>query len=268
MTTPSEPTGASSKRTATAAALVAILAIAAYAGTLGHGFALDDGPEVVDNAHVRSLAGVATVFTTSSWAGAGDASVPMYRPLTTLSYTVNYALGGLDPFGFHLANVLLHAAVCVLVLLLGLRVGLGLPAASVAAALFAVMPVHVEAVANVAGRKDLLVAVFSIGAILAHSRAMRRGGFALALAPLLVAGALLSKEAGLVLVGLLAAHDLFFARAEWSDPPPARPRALRELPGRHPALRARAPRGPRHAGLPPHPLRREPGRRCPVPGCG
>ena len=170
---------------------------------------------MVDNAHVRSLAGVATVFTTSSWAGAGDASVPMYRPLTTLSYSLNYALGGLAPLGFHLANVLLHAVVCVLVLLLALHVGLGLPAAVVAAALFAVMPVHVEAVANVAGRKDLLVAAFSIGALLAHSRAMRRGGFAIALAPLLVAGALLSKEAGLVLVGLLAAHDLFFARAEW-----------------------------------------------------
>ena len=215
MTTPSESTGASSKRTAIAAAVVATLAFAAYAATLGHGFALDDGPEVVDNAHVRSLAGVATVFTTSSWAGAGDASVPMYRPLTTLSYSLNYALGGLDPLGFHLSNVLLHAVVCVLVLLLALHVGTGLPAAVVAAALFAVMPVHVEAVANVAGRKDLLVAAFSIGALLAHSRAMRRGGSAIALAPLLVAGALLSKEAGLVLVGLLAAHDLFFAGAEW-----------------------------------------------------
>ena len=216
MTMSSEPTGASRKRTAMAAALVAIVAVATYAGTLGHGFALDDGPEVVDNAHVRSLAGVATVFTTSSWAGAGDASVPMYRPLTTLSYSLNYALGGLNPFGFHLLNVVLHAAACVLVLLLGLRVGLGLPAASAAAALFAVMPVHVEAVANVAGRKDLLVAIFSIGALLVHSRAMRRGGFTIALAPVLVAAALLSKEAGLVVVGLLAAHDLFFARGEWS----------------------------------------------------
>ncbi len=215
MTKPSESTGPSSKRTATAAALVATLAIAAYSGTLVHGFALDDGPEVVDNAHVRSLASVVTVFTASSWAGAGDASVPMYRPLTTLSYSLNYALGGLDPFGFHLANVLLHAVVCVLVLLLGIHVGMGLPAASAAAALFAVMPVHVEAVANVAGRKDLLVAAFSIGALLAHSRAVRRGGLAVALAPLLVAGALLSKEAGLILVGLLAAHDLIFAREEW-----------------------------------------------------
>ena len=215
MTTRSESTGPARKRTAIAAALVAAMAFAAYAGTLGHGFALDDGPEVVDNAHVRSLAGVGTVFTTSSWAGAGDASVPMYRPLTTLSYSLNYAAGGLAPFGFHLLNLILHAAVCVLVLLLGLHVGLGLPAAAAAAALFAVMPVHVEAVANVAGRKDLLVAAFSIGAVLAHARALRRGGGALVLAPLLVAGALFSKEAGLVLVGLLAAHDLVLARDDW-----------------------------------------------------
>jgi tetratricopeptide (TPR) repeat protein len=204
-----------SRRTWLAAALVAATAFAAYGGTLGHGFALDDGPEVVDNAHVRSLAGAGTVFTTSSWAGAGDASVPMYRPLTTLSYSLNYAVGGLDPFGFHLLNLLLHAAVCVLVLLLGLRVGLGLPAATAAAMLFAVMPIHVEAVANVAGRKDLLVAAFSIGAVLAHSSALRRGGFATVLAPLLVAGALLSKESALVLIALLAAHDLLFAREDW-----------------------------------------------------
>ncbi|MGA8892716.1 MAG: tetratricopeptide repeat protein [Anaeromyxobacteraceae bacterium] len=209
------PNFISRRSTAVAAALVAAVAVAAYAGTLGHGFALDDGPEVVDNAHVRSLSGAGTVFATSSWAGAGDATVPMYRPLTTLSYSLNYALGGFAPFGFHLVNVLLHAVVCVLVLLLGLHLGLALPAAATGALLFAVMPVHVEAVANVAGRKDLLAAAFAIGAVLAHARALRRGGVSLVLPPLLVAGALLSKESGLVLVGLLGAHDLLFAREEW-----------------------------------------------------
>jgi tetratricopeptide (TPR) repeat protein len=203
--------------TVLAAALVAAAALAAYAGTLGHGFALDDGPEVVENAHVRSLAGVGTVFTTSSWAGAGDAAVPMYRPLTTLSYSLNYALGGLAPTGFHLANLLLHALVCVLVLLLGLELGLGLAPAAAAGLLFAVMPVHVEAVANVAGRKELLVAAFSLGAVLAHARALRQGGGAIVLAPLFVAGALFSKETGLVLAGLLGAHDLLFARMAWRD---------------------------------------------------
>lgn len=198
-----------------AAILVALIAFVAYARTLGHGFALDDGPEVVDNALIRSPADTLRIFSTASWAGAGDADVPMYRPLTTLSYSVNYALGGISPIGFHLLNVLLHAGVCVLVLFLAVNLGLPLAPAALAALLFAVLPVHVEAVANVAGRKDLLVALFSIGAVLAHARAMRRGGPAMALVPLLVAGALLSKEAGLVVVGLLAAHDLLYAREGW-----------------------------------------------------
>jgi tetratricopeptide (TPR) repeat protein len=209
------PNSTRRRSTASAAALVAAVAFAAYAGTLGHGFALDDGPEVVDNAHVRSLGNVGTIFSASSWAGSGDRLAPIFRPVTTLSYALNYALGGLDPFGFHLANVLLHALVSVLVLLLGLRVGLGTGAALVGAVLFAVMPVHVEAVANVAGRKDLIAAAFATGAVLAHARALRRGGASSILPPLLVAGALLSKESGLVVVGLLGAHDLLFAREEW-----------------------------------------------------
>ena len=183
--------------------------------------------------------------------------------LTTLSYTVNYALGGLDPFGFHLANVLLHATVCILVLLLGLRLGLPLPAASVAAALFAVMPVHVEAVANVAGRRTCSSRPSPSERSSAHPRAMRRGGLPRARSAARGGRAAL-EGGGAGLVGLLAAHDLLFARAEWKS---HRRRALGLFSSylrRHPALRRRPPRGPGNAGLPPHPLRREPGRRCPA----
>jgi tetratricopeptide (TPR) repeat protein len=194
---------------------VGAFAFAIYAGTLGHGFALDDGPEVVDNAHIRLLADAPRVFTTASWAGAGDAQVPMYRPLTTFTYSLDYALHGLEPLGYHLVNVLLHAGFCVLVLFLGLQVGLPLAGAFLAALLFAAMPVHVEAVANVAGRKDLLVALFSISAVLCHARALRQGGLAIVAAPAMVAATLLSKEAGLVVLGLIASHDILFGRAEF-----------------------------------------------------
>jgi tetratricopeptide (TPR) repeat protein len=194
---------------------VATFAFAIYAGTLGHGFALDDGPEVVDNAHIRSLASIPRVFTTASWAGAGDAQVPMYRPLTTLTYSLDYAVHGLAPLGYHIINVLLNALVTVLVLFLALHLGLPLGGAAAGALLFAALPVHVEAVANVAGRKDLLVAAFSVAAVLCHSRALRRGGLAIVAAPVLVAAALLSKESGLVTLGLLAAHDLVYGREDW-----------------------------------------------------
>ena len=206
---------ATTRRTRLAAAMVACVAFGAYAGTLDHGFALDDGPEVVENRLIRSLRDAPEVFSTASWAGSGDADVPMYRPLTTLSYSLDYARAGLSPAGFHLTNVLLHAAVSVLVLFLAVKLGLSQAAGAVAALLFAVLPVHVEAVANVAGRKDVLIAAFTIGAVLAHARALRQGGAATILAPLLVTLALLSKESGMVTLGLLAAHDLVFSREAW-----------------------------------------------------
>ena len=207
---------ADNRRNAWLAALAAsLLSVGIHAGSLWQGFAFDDGPEVVDNAYLRSLGDAGKAFSTASWAGAGSGEVPMYRPLTTISYSLNYAAGGLAPFGFHLVNVLIDALVVALVLALAVRAGLSLPGAFVAALFFAVHPVHVEAVANVAGRKELLVAAFSIGAVLAHREAVRRGGMALLLAPVLVAGALLSKESGLAVVGLVVAHDLVLGSVEW-----------------------------------------------------
>ena len=82
------------------------------------------------------------------------------------------------------------------------------------------MPVHVEAVANVAGRKEILATLFTIGAVLAHRSALRRGGAALLLAPCLLAGGLLSKESGIAIVGVSLAHDLFLGNG--ADRPPRR----------------------------------------------
>jgi protein O-mannosyl-transferase len=198
---------------------VALIAVATYAVTLGHGFVFDDGPEVLDNVHIRSTAGVVRILSSPAWSGAGLDENPMYRPATALSYALDHGVWGLSPFGFHLTNVLLHALVSVLVLFLATRCGLTLPGALLAGALFATLPVHVEAVANVAGRKELLVSAFSVGAVLAHDRAMRRGGMAVLLPPLLVAGALFSKESGLAVIGLIGAYELVFGRARWRASP-------------------------------------------------
>jgi tetratricopeptide (TPR) repeat protein len=215
--------------TLVSAAVIAVAAVVVYAGTLGHGFVLDDGPEVVDNLFIRSPSELPRILTSGSWEGAGEGNPPIYRPLTTLTYALNHAAGGLAPFGYHLVNVVLHAVGSVLVLAVGLRLGLALAPAALAGLLFAVHPVHVEAVANVAGRKDVLVTVFFLAAVLAHAAALRRAGSvqkpprrygpAAAGAAAAFAGALFSKENGLVLVGLLAAHDLLFARGDWKLAP-------------------------------------------------
>ena len=134
-----------------AAAAVAFAAVLPFVHTLGHGFAYDDGVEVVDNASIRTLDGIPRLFTQTAWSGAGHA-VPAYRPVTTLTYALNHAVGGLHPLGYHLVNLLLHAGASVLLLVVLTRVALPLAAATMAALLFAVHPAHVEAVANVAAR--------------------------------------------------------------------------------------------------------------------
>ncbi len=198
-----------------AAAAVALAAVLPYAGTLGHGFALDDAAEVVRNERIRSLASVPALFAEGAWAGAGQEAA-IYRPLTTASYALNHALGGLSPLGFHLGNVVFHAIASLLVLALARRAGLGTAAAAIGAILFAIHPVHVEVVANVAGRKDALATAFVLAAVLAHAAALEREGRAwLALPPLAFAAALLSKESGVAALAAFVAWDLLPGRAAW-----------------------------------------------------
>ncbi len=196
-----------------AALAVALAAVLPYLHTLGHAFAYDDGVEVVENEYIRGAAGVRAIVSSPVWAGSGKGS-SAYRPLTTLTYSLNHAVGGLAPAGYHLVNLLLHAGASALVLALALALVLPLAAATLAGLLFAVHPVHVEAVANVAGRKELLVTVFTLGALLLHPGALRRGGWRLVAAPLLGTAAAFSKETGLVLIGLVVATDLLFRRGE------------------------------------------------------
>ncbi len=195
---------------------MALVAVALYLPTLGHGFAFDDVSEVVRNVDIRSLANLPRIFSSGAWDGAGQHN-PIYRPLTSATYAVNFALGGLSPLGFHAGNVLLHALASALVVLLARRMRLSEAAALAAGALFAVHPVHVEAVANIAGRKDELVAIFTLATVLAHDAAVRRGG-AWSLGPLLAfAGALFAKENGAATVGVLVAWDLLLRGGAWRE---------------------------------------------------
>ena len=206
-----------------AAAGVALVASALFAPTLRHGFALDDAPEVVRNEQIRSLTHVPDMFSSGAWDGAGERN-PIYRPLTTVTYALNYLAGGLEPWGYHAVNVLLHALVSVLVVAVALQLRLSLGGAVLAGLLFAVHPLHVEVVGNVAGRKDELAALFTLGTLLAHVLARRRGRAWGLPALAAFAAALFSKESGAAALGLVSAWDLFLDEGGWRD------RARRALP--------------------------------------
>jgi tetratricopeptide (TPR) repeat protein len=188
--------------------LVAAAAALPYLGTLGHGFAFDDGVVIVRNHFLREgWGGLPALLGRTEWAGAG-LEVPAWRPLTALTYALTHALAGLEPCGWHLGNLLLHAAVALLAWRLAAALGLTARAALLAGLLVAVHPLHVEAVANVVGRKDLLAAGFALAAALLHLGALDLGGWRLAAAPLAGLAAMLSKEVGAVTVGLVAVAEL------------------------------------------------------------
>jgi protein O-mannosyl-transferase len=198
-------------------ALVLGVALAASATSLRNGFVYDDVPAVVENGVVHSLDSLPSVLTTAYWPQ--DIRDRIYRPATLASFTIDWAVGGGRPLAFHATNVLLHLAVVALVLgLAGAVLGRG---AVVAALWFAVHPVHVEAMANVVGRAELLAAAGYLAATLAFAAdgrrarggpdGMRRVGWALLvlLPSLLAFGA---KEHSLSLPAALLLVDVWEAR--------------------------------------------------------
>jgi protein O-mannosyl-transferase len=184
-----------------AAALSAVLV---FANALANGFVLDDRGVILGNPLVTAPASAWRAFTQPYWPEAIGGG--QYRPLGILSFALDWSISGGDPRWFHAVNVMWHAAATVLVWVLAAEL-LAPVGAAIAALVFAVHPVHVEAVSNVVGRLEPMAAVFALAALLAH----RRGS---GVAPLWFALGLLSKESAVVLIGLVAANDLVLEK-DW-----------------------------------------------------
>lgn len=141
-------------------ALVALV-VAVYWPTLGNGLVSDDEYYIVGTEKLASLDGLGDI-----WFKLG--ATPQYYPVVHTALWLEYQAWGLDPRGYHAMNLLLHAAVAVLLWRLLAR--LAVPGAWLAAAIFAVHPVEVESVAWASERKNVLSALFALGALLAYLR--------------------------------------------------------------------------------------------------
>ena len=188
---------------------VALAAVLPYLLTLGNAPVLDDGWAALDNPLVWSLRNTGRMFS-ELYGFAGNPSVRgPYRPITTLSYALNYALHGRATPGFHAVNLALHAGASLLFLALARRLGRGVDPeragrlALVAALLFALHPAHVEAVATIFGRTEPLAACFTLGALLLALR-WREAWWRLPAAVVVLAGGVLSKEVAMVAPALFA----------------------------------------------------------------
>ncbi|KAL3226013.1 hypothetical protein MRX96_025232 [Rhipicephalus microplus] len=98
------------------AVLVAAAACSAYASSLGVGLVFDDLAAIKANRDLRQSTPIANLFFNDFWGTPlrKEQSHKSYRPLTVLTFRLNFAVHGLDPFGYHLVNLLLHALVCLL----------------------------------------------------------------------------------------------------------------------------------------------------------
>ncbi len=96
--------------------LLLLLAVLPYVNTLQNGFVYDDNNEVLTNPYIRSFSHVSDIFSTRILAHLGArGATNYYRPISILGFLICYKLFGLLPYGFHLANVVLHALiVCLL----------------------------------------------------------------------------------------------------------------------------------------------------------
>ncbi len=186
-------------RHAAIAALLVVVTVAAYWPAIQSGFIWDDDCYVINNEVLRSVEGLGRI-----WFDIG--ATQQYYPLTYTSFWLEFRFWGADPTGYHVVNVLLHALTAVMLWRV-LRM-LKVPGAVLAAAVFALHPVHVESVAWITERKNILSAFLYMAALLAwlhHRERSDKGPMQrlYALSMVLFVGALLSKTVACSLPAVL-----------------------------------------------------------------
>jgi len=192
-------------------------ALLAYSNSFRAGFVFDNERAILRDSRVQAAtAENARLILTQDYSYQNSSS-GLYRPLTTFSYLLNYAIlgGGAHPAGYHWVNFVLHAVNILLVYWLGLLLFQEMGPAWALAAVWALHPILTESVTNIVGRADLLAGFGVLAGLLCHAKsAAASGRRKLAwLAALMLAAAIgmFSKESGVVLLAAMAIYDFTFA---------------------------------------------------------
>src|SRR5262245_187481 len=177
--------------------VIAAAAVVPYLRALRAGFAVDDFGLVVQNP-------LATPdISTLAWVAREATTMPLWRPLTMATYALNRLVSPL-PFGFHLTSIVLHALASLAAFHLARRLVGSTSTAALVALLFAVHPIHADAVANLAGRAEVLAGLQSLASLVAFLRSWEGERPIAWTAVSLVAfgAAVLSNESAIVTIGL------------------------------------------------------------------
>lgn len=198
-----------------AALLLFVFTLIIYSNSLGGEFVYDDDYFIVKNVHIRNLENIPSFFVNPSAVAFAELAQDVYRPLTTISYAFDYRLWGLDTFGYHLENVLLHALNAILVFILLQLIFGNISIAFLSSLLFACHPVQTEAVAWISGRSSVLFLFFYLASFIFYLLFIkRRKSIYFVFSLILFFKALFSKEMAISLPLLLVLYDIHFAPKE------------------------------------------------------
>ncbi len=233
--------------------IVILISIIIYANSLLNGFVFDDMPQVVKNQWIIDFANIPQVFTSSAWSFLGDnTAFHYYRPMMHVIYTLEYHLFTLNPFFWHLVNIVFHAFNAVMVFFVASFVlgGSGAGGAGggggsakgrarvledfpifpfIAAVFFSVHPVTTEVVAWVAAIPELSYTAFFLLSLYLYMRATSSvdneigsdsgsGNFTILFRPAYIFSllffflSLFCKEPAMMLILVLWAYDFFKGR--------------------------------------------------------
>jgi len=195
-----------------AVAVIIFTGAAAYVNSLLNPFIWDDIALIVRNFHIGDLGYVPRLFLEGSYHQ--DITGNFYRPLLMASFALDYRYWGLEPFGYHLVNLFLHLSNALLVYCLVWLLSQKKNISFLTALLFAVHPVHTEAVTYISGRGDPLAAFFSLLSLLcfikfAGQEGVKRAAF-YGLSVVFFGMAVFTKESALILPAFFALYSACF----------------------------------------------------------
>lgn len=195
-------------------ALIVLLGIIVYSGSLSGSLLWDDNILITSNNFIKDTRNIPAMFTKPITYMTDDVS-NFYRPLQMFTYALNYRWAGLDPRIYHATNLFFHIMAAVFIYFLIRLVIKNGVASLIASLLFVSHPIQTEAVSYVSGRADPMVLMYMAFSAVMYILAARRGKSGwifLILAIVSFAKALLCKEIALVLPLILIAYDLIYGR--------------------------------------------------------
>jgi len=174
-----------------------------------NGFISDDATMIANNPYIKDLSNIHRVFTIDWYHDVDAIEFFLYRPLTLVTYAFNFYFGQLNVIGYHLVNVLLHTANSILVFIFCSYIFRRRFIAVSSSLIFAVHPIHTEAVNWLVGRAELMSLFFIlITSIFYIKYSKNRRLLYLAISLIAFLAGLLSKESSIVLLGFIPLIDI------------------------------------------------------------